>query len=127
MSSLTGIITGIVAGDDVDVTRTVTAVPATQTITLAWFTLKTAVGDVDPGLLQKAITSAAVAGVGQITDAGASGTGTLLFQLTGANTLALPVGSFVYYDIKVKTSAGKIYTVEQGKYFSTARITTATS
>ena len=125
MANFTGIIQGFAAGDDVDITRTVTGVPATQTLTLAWLTLKTNVADVDPGLLQKAITSSPSAGVGQITDIGASGTGTVLFQLTGTNTLALPSGTKIYYDVKVKTSAGKIYTVEQGRYYATPRITTA--
>ena len=127
MSIFTGSISAVVAGDDLDVTRTVTAVPATQTFTKAWLTLKALITDADPGLLQKVITSGAVAGQGQITDTGASGTGALLFQLTGANTLALPVGIDVKYDIKVLTSAGKICTVEQGLYLAAARITTATS
>lgn len=133
MSALTGIITGIVAGDDLDVTRTVTDVPSGQTLNKAWLTFKTNVSDADPGLLQKTITSSAVVGQGQITDIGDGtgalpvGTGSLLFQLGGVNTSALPVGSAVLYDVKVLTSASKIYTVEQGKYFSTARITTATS
>jgi hypothetical protein len=127
MSNFTGLLTGFASGDDLDVTRTVPSVPATQTLTKAWLTIKTKVSDADPGLLQKAVTSSLVSGVGQITDTGASGTGSLLFQLTGADTLALPVGTLVYYDIKVKTSASKIYTIEQGKYISTARITTATS
>jgi hypothetical protein len=75
MATLNGIITGNVAGDDIDVTRSVTGVPATQTLALAWMTFKTNVTDADPGLLQKAITTASVAGTGQITDTGASGTG----------------------------------------------------
>ena len=125
MGNFTGVITGFAAGDDLDITRSVPGVPATQTLTKAWLTLKTNVADVDPGLLQKAITSGAVGGVGQITDTGASGTGTVLFQLTGTNTLALPVGTKIYYDIKVLTSAAKIYTVEQGRYYATPRITTA--
>jgi hypothetical protein len=127
MANFTGLITGFATGDDVDITRTVTGVPATQTLTKAWLTLKANVADVDPGLLQKAITSSPSAGVGQITDTGASGTGTVLFQLTGTNTLALPAGTKLYYDIKVLTSASKIYTVEQGVYVSTQRITVATS
>lgn len=124
MSILNGIISGVIQGDDLDITRTVTAVPATQTLTKAWLTFKASISDADPGLLQKAITSGAVAGTGQITDTGASGTGTLLFQLTGANTLALPL-IVAYYDVKVLTSAGKIYTVEQGRYRANVRVTTA--
>ena len=127
MSIFIGSISAVVAGDDLDVIRTVTNVPATQTLTKAWLTLKTLLTDVDPGLLQKVITSGAVAGQGQITDTGASGTGSLLFQLTGTNTLALPVGVDVKYDIKVLTSASKIYTVEQGIYLAARRVTIATS
>ena len=127
MSIFNGSIVAVVAGDDLDVKRTVTAVPATQTLTKAWLTLKAKVTDADPGLLQKTILPGAVAGQGQITDTGASGTGQLLFQLTIADTLALPVGVDTRYDIKVLTSAGKVYTVEQGIYLASARITVATS
>lgn len=128
MSVLTASISGIVAGDDLDVQRTVTNIPSGQTLTKAWLTFQPVAGGADPGTLQKAITPSAVAGVGQITDTGASGTGVLLFQLTGADTLVLPIGGAgIAYDIKVLTSANKIYTVEQGKYVSTRRITLATS
>lgn len=128
MSIFTGSIRAVVAGDDLDVTRTVLNVPATQTLTKAWLTFKTNVTDLDNvALLQKVITPSAVAGQGQITDTGASGTGTLLFQLSGANTLALPVSKNTPYDVKVLTSAGKIYTVEHGKYMAAPRITIATS
>lgn len=126
MSVLNGSI-GAVAGDDLDITRSVTSVPATQTLTKAWLTFKVDPYSADPGLLQKTITSGAVSGVGQITDTGASGTGALLFQLTGTDTLALPIGMPTRYDIKVLTSAGKIYTVEQGSFTSTQRLTTTTS
>lgn len=127
MSNLTGTITGIAAGDDLDVTRTVTSVPATQTLTKAWLTIKTTITDADPGLAQKAITTTSVPGTGQITDAGSSGTGSLLFQLTGTDTLAIPTSAWLYYDIKVKTSASKIYTVEQGRYYAVPRVTTTTT
>src|SRR3954469_5589099 len=98
MATLNGIITGNVSGDDIDVTRSVSGVPATQTLALAWMTFKTNVTDADPGLLQKAITTASVAGTGQITDTGTGagllpvGTGAVFFQLTAANTLTLPSG-----------------------------------
>lgn len=124
MSIFNGSIVAMVAGDDLDVKRTVTGVPATQTLAKAWLTFKpqSALGEPDPGLLQKAITPTSVPGVGQITDTGASGTGSLLFQLTGVDTLALPIGA-TPYDVKVLTSAGKIYTVEQGSYLAAPRIT----
>jgi hypothetical protein len=128
MTELNASIGGIVAGDDLDITRTVTAVPAGQTLTKAWLTFQLTPGGTDgSALLQKVIAPGAVAGQGQITDDGADGTGGLLFQLSGADTLGLPIEYGVPYDIKVKTSAGKIYTVEQGKYVSSRRITQSTA
>lgn len=127
MTVFTGSIMTIVAGDDLDVTRTVIDVPATQTLSKAWLTFKTNIDALDPGLLQKVITPSPVAGQGQITDTAADGTGTLIFQLTAADTLALPVGVSVPYDVKVKTSADKIYTAEQGIYLAIARVTQTTT
>lgn len=127
MSILNGSISGIVSGDDLDVIRTVTNVPATQTLVKAWLTFKSVPSSPDPGLLQKTILPGAVSGQGQITNDGANGTGSLLFQLTPADTLALPVGINTPYSIKVKTSAGKIYTAEQGNYFATPRLSTTTT
>jgi hypothetical protein len=118
-------IPAVVAGDDIDIKRTVLNVPAGQTLVEAWITFKAKITDADPGLVQKVITPNPVSGIGQIIDTGASGTGALLFQLTGADTLALPTGSPTPYDIKVRTSAGKIYTAEQGVYLGSPRITTA--
>lgn len=128
MPIFNAVIGGKVAGDDLDVRRTVTGIPTAQTMTKAWLTLKRAVDDADPGLLQKVITPAPVGGVGHIVDDGTGdGAGELLFQLTAANTLALPVNQYIAYDIKVLTSGNKIYTVEQGRYSSVPRLTQATS
>lgn len=127
MSIFNASIAGVVAGDDLDIERTFTSVPAGQTLTKAWLTFKSVLADADPGLLQKAITTTAVPDVGQITDSGSTGIGALTFQLTGAETLALPVLVDVRYGIKVLTSAGKIYTVEQGTYLAVPRVTQATS
>lgn len=127
MTDFNGSISDFVAGDDLDVTRTVTDVPSGQTLTKAWLTLKKNLGDDDPGLLQKTILPGAVAGQGQITNTGASGTGAVLFQLSKAETAILPVGRKVAYDIQVLTSADKIYTAERGYYYATKGVTTASS
>lgn len=127
MSLLNGSISSVVAGDDLDIIETVLQIPAGQTLVMAWLTFKADPSVADPGLLQKVITLLATVGQGQITDDGADGTGMLLFQLSGTNTLALPVGKKTPYEIKVKTSAGKIYTAEQGNYFANRRLTQATS
>ena len=59
-------IAGVAAGDALDVKRTVTNIPATQTLTKAWLTLKVNRFDADAALLQKVITPASVAGVGSL-------------------------------------------------------------
>lgn len=127
MSVLNGTINDLVAGDDLDVKRTITDIPAGQTLVKGWLTFKGNLNTADPGLLQKVITATPVVDVGQITDAGASGTGAVLFQLTKADTAALPIGKPTAYDIQVKTSAGKIYTAERGTYLSLPGVTDATT
>jgi hypothetical protein len=117
----------VVAGDDLDVRRTVLNVPTGQTLTKAWLTFKTNRFNTDVNaLLQKIITTAATSS-GQITDAGASGTGVILFQLTNVETLALPIDIDTPYDVKVLTSASKVYTAEQGLYRGIRRVTQAIS
>jgi hypothetical protein len=125
MSVLNGSIRDVVAGDALDVRRTVTDIPAGQTLAKAWLTFKSDLAAADNSLLQKVIVPGAVVGQGQITDTGADGTGEVLFQLSNAETLALPIGVRTAYDIKVLTSAGKIYTPEQGVWLSVPRVTQA--
>lgn len=124
-------IAGFVLGNDLDVIRSIPNVPAGQTLTKAWLTVKAKETDADPGLIQKAITAAAVPGVGQITNNGSGGTGSVTFQLTavdtqpGTNPAGIVAGLPYFYDIKVQTSAGKLYTVETGTIAFTPAITTA--
>jgi hypothetical protein len=126
MTAINTSITGFCAGNDLDVNRTVPGIPATQTLAKAWLTIKAKVSDADAAaLLQKVILPGAVAGQGQITDVGAGGTAVLLFQLADTETLALPADTPLPYDIKVLTSAGKVYTTEKGMYLSTAQVTQA--
>lgn len=115
------------AGDDLEVQRTVTGVPTGQTVDKAWLTVKAAAADADPGIFQKAITTTDVPGTGRITDAGSSGTATLRFDLTAANTALLTAGTEYFYDVQVKTSGGKIYTVESGKMIARRSVTAATT
>lgn len=113
MTTFRAQIKNVVAGDDLTVLRTVQNIPAGQLLATAYFTLKVAGTDADPGLFQKIITP--TPGVpGQITDTGASGTGTIQFELADTDTiLCVPEQSY-YYDIQVVTDAGKKYTVEVG-------------
>jgi hypothetical protein len=118
--AVTGVtITNAVAGDDFDITRTVTNIPAGQTLAQAWLTIKTTPSASDTlAVVQKIITTTPTAGQGHITDDGADGSGVLLFTLTGINTRAIfqqQTGSTgIQYDIQIRTSANKIYTLETG-------------
>jgi len=111
---LSAFIEGYVSGDDLQIERDIAGVDTTDPLIKAWLTIKTSASVLDPGTLQKIITSNAVAGVGQITEDGSelqgNGTATLIFQLTAADTLALGYTLRYYYDVQVKTAAGRIYT-----------------
>lgn len=126
MATYDAIIDEFVAGDDLSVERTVTGVPATTTLTNAWFTVKRKLTDADAdAILQKIITSVSTSS-GQIDDTGADGTGHVIFLLVPADTVLLTPLSEYHYDIQVKTSAGKIYTPESGKIVAQIQVTKST-
>jgi hypothetical protein len=116
-----------VVGDDApDVVRTITSLPAGQTITKAWLTVKLLPADADPGIFQKDITSSYVVGKGQITDTGADGTGAVSFEVLAANTVLLNTANRYYYDIQIKLANGRVYAIEVGTVVPKAGITAAT-
>ena len=123
MANLAAAIVDVVEGDDYEIARTIDAVPAGDTLATAWLTMKAAITDADPGLFQKQITTANVAGTGQITNTGAGGTGALRFDLTPADTALPTPGTPAVYDIQVRTTAGKIYTVEIGAFTTVQGVT----
>lgn len=124
-------IEGIYIGASFDVTRYVPGVPTSDPVVKAWLTIKNAVTDADPGVLQKVITTANQAGIGQIVQDGSAssgnGTAQLLFNFTTTDTTTLgAVGR--YYDIQVKLSSGKIFEVENSIVFpGKPRVTAAQS
>lgn len=116
MPTLDARIDNVVAGDDLEITRTITSVPSGATLTDAWLTVKEHPDDADSAaIIDKQITSADVAGTGQITDTGADGTGAVRFDLKDTDTALLVPGRDYYWDIQVKTSAAAIYTPTVGK------------
>jgi hypothetical protein len=124
MPNLVSTITGFVKGDDLDIVRTVTNIPAGQTLTEARFTVRSV--DLSTIIFSKLITPSLVAGLGQITDTGADGTGVLTFQLTGGtagNTKDLTAGTSYPFDIQLKTDADKHYTPEVGTITAVAEVT----
>lgn len=128
---MTTIIEGYIAGDDLDIERDVTGVTVSDPLVKAWLTIKTAPSVADPGTLQKVITTSLVVGTGQITQDGSeedgNGVASLLVQLTAANTTTLGTTIRYFYDIQVKTSSGKVYTVEVGRIQMAVGYTDATT
>lgn len=128
MANFEGLIDDFVAGNDITIERTVTGVPAGQTLTMAWFTVKSKFSDLDADAkIQKEITTVLDANQGHISDSGADETGTVIFYLQAADTLLLYPLSEYRYDIQVKTSGGKIYTPELGIIMSLPRVTQSTT
>lgn len=113
----------------VTIDRTASGVPAGVTITKAWLTVKAAVADADPGLVQKAITTSDVPGTGQIENDGTGDVDFVVrFDLTRADTLAIGTlaGGKRYFDVQVLASDGNPYTAEIGVvYCCEAEVTQA--
>ena len=126
MSDLTVEITGFVVGDDLEIRRTVTDLPAA--IDAAWVTLKHHSRQPDSeAKLQKRITTTDVPGTGWIVEAGGpSVDGDLRFDLTPVDTSSLGSKRYVH-DIQVKLITGKIYTIEKGTLQLTAGVTETTT
>ncbi len=104
-------------GDDHDVQRSVTGITASAPLTDAYLYVKVFDTDADANaVIAKHITVSLVTGVGQITDTGvSSGTGQMIFNLMGADTLGLAAGQPYAYAVKVKVSGGREFTVEIGQ------------
>jgi len=119
-------ITGFVAGDDLEIRRTVTGLPAA--IDVAWLTVKLHHAQADgEARLQKRITTTNVPGTGWIVEAGGPGSdGDLRFDLTPEDTTSLGVKKFVH-DIQIKLNDGKVYTIEKGTIQLTADVTETTT
>jgi hypothetical protein len=120
-------ITGLVAKDDIRIQRTYSGLPTGITLTKAWLTVKVSKSDPDPGIFQIIITTVAGAG-GHITDpASADGDLDLYFDISAAQSALLTPGRQYPYDVQVKDSANKIYTLEIGTIKLEQGATDATS
>ena len=131
MPDLEARITKIVAGDALEVRRTIdragSGFAAGVVITDAWFTCKNALADADvDALFQKAITTTDLLGTGQIEDDGAGDVDFVVrFDLLPADTTV--IGTLLrHYDIQVKTAGLKPYTPELGRIDCRDGVTDAT-
>lgn len=103
---------GLFTNDHFTMIVAVSLLPTGITVTKAWMTIKAVPTDVDPGVIQKTITTTAVSGVGQITDNGAtSGSATLQFDYVPGDTFLLTAKRQYYWDIQVKYSDATVHTV----------------
>lgn len=113
-------------GDNLDIEKDITDIPAGETLATAWFTVKRKPTDLDAdAIMQKTITSGSSSS-GIITDIGIDGTGHVKFTLLPADTLLLAPNNEYLYDIQVETSAGKIFTKDYGKIIGHQQITIGT-
>lgn len=126
MARLDVAITGYIAGDDLEIRRTVTDLP--DAIAVAWLTIKRSpIQADDDATIQKRITAVDAPGTGQIVSAGGpESDGDLRFDLTQEDTDDLETAEWIY-DIQVKCSSGKIYTLERGTIRLSAGVTRATT
>lgn len=115
-----------VAGDAFGVTRTITDIGSGRTLAKAYLTVKASPTDADPGALQLAITTT-LTGAGQITDTGASGTGTIAFTVSSSESASLGSGRAYLYDIRLIFDDGEPVTPEVGSLVLGHGVTTATS
>lgn len=125
MPELDATLSGYVAGDPLEVRRTVTT--PTAAIAAAWLTLKTHAGQSDAdAALQKEITTDEQAGVGWIATAGGPSEDALLrFYLTAEETRALGTKSYLF-DVQVLLDGGLgPYTLEIGTFQLTGDVTKA--
>lgn len=126
MPTLDATITGFVAGDTIEVRRTVTDLSGSMTI--AWLTVKRneRMSDTD-ALIQKEITTGDDPGTGEIVNAGAEGaSGELRFDFT-TNDTELMGDSIWTYDIQVKLNTDEIFTPEKGTIELTMDVTKSTT
>ena len=131
MADLAASISDLVAGDDYEITRTITGLPSGYALNKAWLTVKASAVDADPGIFQKAITTSNVDGTGQIGDSGSSdGIGAVRFDLVPADTLLLTPGTAYVYDIQIRytnSTLTKVNTPEIGTITTTRGVTVTTA
>lgn len=110
-----GRIDDFVAGDDLEVERTISSIPAGVLIQTAWFMVKRRFDDSDAiALISKTITASNTANVGWIEDSGTDGSGLIRFYITQAETVLLTPFSEYQYSIKIKLDNNKVNTPERG-------------
>lgn len=120
MPTFNAAISGFVVGDDIDIVRNVSGIPAGQSVDYAWLTVRFYERSTTH-ILQKTIS-------GTANDHGSvgatvSGVARVTFTLSGGDTMLLEPDNALFYDISIRTSANKIYTPEKGRITGSIQIT----
>lgn len=119
MTITDGRIDDFVAGDDLEIERSISSIPEGISIDTAWFMVKRKFSDSDANaLISKTITNSNTANVGWIEDTGTDGDGLIRFYLTQAETALLTPFSEYQYSIKIKMDNGKVNTPERGVFIA---------
>src|SRR5687767_12479195 len=114
MTITDGRIDDFVAGDDLEVERSISSIPEGIIIETAWFMVKRKFTDADSdALISKTITSTNTANVGWVEDTGIDGDGLIHFYLTQVETALLTPLSEYQYSIKLKMDNDKVNTPER--------------
>lgn len=118
-------ISGFVVGDDLELYRTITAIPSGQILQTAWFTVKkTFAATYTNALIRKRITNTQSLSSGWIEDTGSTSlVGILRFYLSPEDTLTLHPQSEYPYDIQIALDNGDIYTPETGVIVALPQVT----
>lgn len=118
MNALDDQLCEFVIGNDFDILRDIdmTNLFAGAMLSKAWLTIKKTRRDPDAAaIIQLDITPTYAAGKGQITDTGAGDLkAQLVFEVDAIVSANLVAGHVYFYDIKVLTSTGQLYTPESG-------------
>jgi hypothetical protein len=116
MTITNGIINDFVAGDDLEIERSISSIPEGISINTAWFMVKRKFSDPDiKAIISKTITNSNTPDIGWIEDTGSDGDGLIRFYLTQADTAILTPLSEYQYSIKLSLDNGKVNTPERGQ------------
>lgn len=123
MPVLNSMIDDLIVGEYKEILRPITRVPAGKVLEQAWFTVKKKATDPETeALMKKSITMAATSD-GQITNSGASGTGSLYFILTTVDTTKLKPHIVYVFDLWVKLTGIDPILAETGRLIAQSAIT----
>lgn len=124
---MTILIDDFVSGDDLEIERTVTAIPSGLLITTAEFMVKKRYSDADDSaIISKLATTVFQSTIGWVEDTGADTSGLIHFYLTPDDTSLLVGYSEYPYSIRIVFNNGNVYTRETGLIVATPAVNRGT-